>query len=124
VDARLVSQRTPEGGRWIKEQGRLRALQGRRRVGRYVPSAAQIETVTQALRELDNLHGGGLAREALIGHLSWAASLLEDAAYTDYVGLPANGSCCPVSGGAALFREVLARPHDRQDLRCIFALCD
>jgi hypothetical protein len=47
---------------------------------------AQIETVTQALRELDNLHGGGLAREAVIGHLSWAASLLEDAAYTDHVG--------------------------------------
>lgn len=46
----------------------------------------QIEAVTQALRQLDNLHGGGLAREAVVGQLSWAASLLEDAFYTDDTG--------------------------------------
>ncbi|MFD8560563.1 hypothetical protein ACFV1N_25095 [Streptosporangium canum] len=46
----------------------------------------QIHAVTAALRELDNLHGGGLAREAVIGQLTWAASLLRDATYTEKVG--------------------------------------
>lgn len=46
----------------------------------------QLQAVTQALRALDNLHGGGLAREAVVGQLTWATSLLDSATYTEAVG--------------------------------------
>ena len=45
----------------------------------------QIETTTHMFRNWDNLYGGGLSREAVIGQLKWAASLL-DGPYTEPVG--------------------------------------
>ncbi|HEY2579266.1 MAG TPA: hypothetical protein VGI74_23410 [Streptosporangiaceae bacterium] len=46
---------------------------------------AQIEQVTTVFRNWDNLYGGGLAREAIVGQLKSAAALL-DGPYTEPVG--------------------------------------
>lgn len=46
----------------------------------------QIRAVTEAFRSLDNSYGGGLTREAVIGQLISAASLVEDTTYTEEVG--------------------------------------
>ncbi len=46
----------------------------------------QIHAVTDAFRSLDNAHGGGLIREAVIGQLVSTASLVENTTYTEEVG--------------------------------------
>ncbi len=45
----------------------------------------QIHAVTDAFRSLDNAHGGGLIREAVIGQLVSTASLVENTTYTEEV---------------------------------------
>lgn len=59
-----------------------------------------VRAVTDALRALDNLHGGGLAREAAVGHLTWAASLLDDATYTERVGRELFAAVADLAGVA------------------------
>jgi tetratricopeptide (TPR) repeat protein len=57
---------------------------GRKRIGDQ--EVVQIRAVTEAFRSFDNAYGGGLTREAVIGHLTSAASLVEDTTYTEEVG--------------------------------------
>ena len=57
---------------------------GRKRIGDQ--EVVQIRAVTEAFRSLDNAFGGGLTREAVIGQLTSAASLVEDTTYTEEVG--------------------------------------
>jgi hypothetical protein len=59
------------------------AATGHGRVG--MTEVRQIEQVTAAFRDWDNLHGGGLAREAIVGQLKSSAALL-DGPYTEPVG--------------------------------------
>lgn len=57
---------------------------GRKRIGDL--EVVQIRAVTEAFRSLDNAYGGGLTREAVIGQLISAASLVEDTTYSEEVG--------------------------------------
>lgn len=59
------------------------AEHGNGRVG--MSDVAQIEQVTSVFRNWDNLYGGGLAREAIVGQLKGAAALL-DGSYTEQAG--------------------------------------
>ena len=63
---------------------RHRDQKGRKRIGDL--EVVQIRAVTEAFRSLDNAYGGGLTREAVIGQLISAASLVEDTTYTEEVG--------------------------------------
>jgi hypothetical protein len=61
----------------------------------------QICTVTDTFRSLDNAFGGGLTREAVIGQLISAASLVEDTTYSEEVGrklLTGIGDLATVAG--------------------------
>jgi hypothetical protein len=60
------------------------ARRGQRRIGD--PEVGQIHAVTETFRSLDNAYGGGFVREAVIGQLTVAASLVEDASYSDETG--------------------------------------
>jgi hypothetical protein len=57
---------------------------GRKRIGDL--EVVQIRAATEAFRSLDNAYGGGLTREAVIGQLISAASLVEDTTYSEEVG--------------------------------------
>lgn len=46
----------------------------------------RLQTLIQALRTLDNLHGGGMARQAVLGQLTGVTDLIAAATYTDGVG--------------------------------------
>ncbi len=59
------------------------AEHGHGRIG--VSEVAQIEQVTTVFRNWDNLYGGGLTREAIVGQLKGAAALL-DGPYTEQTG--------------------------------------
>ncbi|MEV2277678.1 hypothetical protein AB0I72_19030 [Nocardiopsis sp. NPDC049922] len=57
---------------------------GTRRLGH--SDVSRLEALTQSLRSLDNLHGGGTARQAVIGQLAGVTDMLANASYTDEVG--------------------------------------
>lgn len=59
------------------------AEHGHGRIG--MSDVAQIEQVTTVFRNWDNLYGGGLTREAIVGQLKGAAALL-DGPYTEQTG--------------------------------------
>jgi len=60
----------------------------------------QIEEATQVFRTWDNTHGGGLSRDAVVGQLKWAASLL-DGPYTDTTGRSLFRAVADLAGVAA-----------------------
>jgi hypothetical protein len=66
------------------ESSGIAIRRGRKRIGDL--EVAQIRAVTETFRSLDNAYGGGLTREAVIGQLISAASLVEETTYSEEVG--------------------------------------
>lgn len=51
-----------------------------------MPDVARIEATTGAFRELDNAHGGGLSRLAVVGQLQHVTQLIRTRTYTEETG--------------------------------------
>ncbi|GAA4198098.1 hypothetical protein GCM10022252_47980 [Streptosporangium oxazolinicum] len=60
----------------------------------------RVQAVTEVFRQLDNAHGGGMSRGAVIGQLSWANGLLANGTYSEQVSRALFSTVADLSGMA------------------------
>ncbi len=69
---------------WVSLPERPATARGTWRLGH--TDIDRLHTLTEALRSLDNLHGGGIARHAVLGQVTRVSDLLAHASYSEAVG--------------------------------------
>lgn len=69
---------------WVSLQERSATARGTWHLGH--TDVDRLHTLTEVLRSLDNLHGGGMARHAVLGQVTRVSNLIAHASYSEAVG--------------------------------------